>query len=180
MSAANALHHAQACGVRVAVCGPDLVLDAHQEPVPAVVEALKRHKAEIVSLLTSGEGRWGAEDWRAFFGERAGIAEFDGGFLKEQAEYQAFEACVARWLAENPEASFGDVCVECRSCSEPIDMTTPVVFRGSHDAWVHDRCLDQWRKRRRAEGVRALAVYGIALSSMNRGDSAKSIREISP
>ena len=31
------------------------------------------------ALLRTGRDSWSGEDWRAFFDERAGIAEFDGG-----------------------------------------------------------------------------------------------------
>jgi hypothetical protein len=45
---------------------------------------------------------WSGEDWRAFFDERAAIAEFDGGLPREQAEARAFTYCVAEWLNRNP------------------------------------------------------------------------------
>lgn len=37
-----------------------------------------RHKPGIVALLRPGRDGWSADDWLAFFDERAGIAEFDG------------------------------------------------------------------------------------------------------
>jgi hypothetical protein len=37
-----------------------------------------------------GPDHWSAEDWQAFFDKRAGIAEFDGGLPRAQAEAQAF------------------------------------------------------------------------------------------
>jgi hypothetical protein len=60
--------------------------------VAAVIDALSRHKAEIVMLLRpSGDG-WSAEDWRACFEERAGFLEHHGGLLRVEAEVQAFGA----------------------------------------------------------------------------------------
>lgn len=45
-----------------------------------------------------GHEVWTAEDWQAFFDERAGIAEFDGGQSREQAEATAFECCVVEFI----------------------------------------------------------------------------------
>ena len=77
MSAAEALRLAQENGIRIDIAGVDLILDAEREPAPAVLEALRRHKEEIVALLVADHDGWTAEDWQALFNERAGIAEFD-------------------------------------------------------------------------------------------------------
>ncbi len=79
MNAVEALCMARESGVHVGIAGTDLILDANQEPASPVLEALRRHKAEIVALLTVAEDDWTAEDWRVFYDERSGIAEFDGG-----------------------------------------------------------------------------------------------------
>ena len=71
MSAVEALRLARVNWVRLGVAGADLILDADREPAPRVLEALRRHKAGIVALLTAAQGDTSAEDWRAFFDERA-------------------------------------------------------------------------------------------------------------
>jgi hypothetical protein len=48
---------------------------------------------------------WSAEDWQLFFEERAAVAEYDGGLLRVEAEAQAFECCVVKWLDLNPSPS---------------------------------------------------------------------------
>lgn len=58
MSAADAVLEARAAGIQVCVAGTDLVLVASAPPQPSLIEALSRHKAEIVAFLaTAGEGR---------------------------------------------------------------------------------------------------------------------------
>ncbi len=94
MSAVEAIRLARENGVRLGVAGVDLILDADREPAPQVLEALRRHKAGIVALLTAAEGEWTAKDWRVFYEERVGIAEFDGGQTRAEAEARAFEHCV--------------------------------------------------------------------------------------
>lgn len=42
---------------------------------------------------------WSAEDWQVFFDERAGIAEFDGGLSRPEAEAQASACCMEEQMA---------------------------------------------------------------------------------
>jgi len=103
MSAVEALKAARDVGVSVHVDGDGLVLEAPAPPSAAVLDLLSRHKAGVIALLRAGGG-WGAEDWRAFYDGRAGIAEFDGGLPRPEAEARAFACCVAEWLNQNPVA----------------------------------------------------------------------------
>jgi hypothetical protein len=57
---------------------------------------------------------WSAEDWQALFDERAGIAEFDGGFPRADAERHAFEYCVIEWVNRAPELFDPNRCAWCR------------------------------------------------------------------
>ena len=86
MSAAEALRAARSAGVHVEIDGGDLSLSAPAAPPAAVLDLLARHKAGVIALLRSGDDGWSGEDWRAFFDERAGIAEFDGGLPRAEAE----------------------------------------------------------------------------------------------
>ncbi len=127
MSAVEALRLARESGVRLGVAGADLILDADREPAPRVLEALRRHKAGIVALLTAVEGDWTAEDWRTFFDERAGIAEHDFGLSRADAEALAFESCIVEWFNRHPERSNPDR----RSKSIQIALRETCVLRGS-------------------------------------------------
>ncbi len=103
MSAIEALRMARENGVRLSIEGTDLILDADREPASRVLETLRRHKAGIVALLSTAEGDWTAEDWRVFYDERPGIAEFDGGQTRSEAEVLAFECCIVEWLNRYPQ-----------------------------------------------------------------------------
>jgi hypothetical protein len=81
-------------GVSVEVSGGDLWLAALIEPPASVLEDLARYKLEIVGILEPTEIGRTAEDWLVSFDERAEIAEFDGGQLRELAELQAIGTCV--------------------------------------------------------------------------------------
>ena len=49
----------------------------------------------------STDNDWSAEDWQVFFDERAGIAEFDGGLSRPEAEAQARASCVEEASAKS-------------------------------------------------------------------------------
>jgi len=104
MTAANAVMEARAAGIQLGVEGDDLVLEASAAPSPAVLDLLSRHKAAVVTLLRTGVDGWSAEDWWAFFGERAAIAEFDGGLSRSKAEAQA----IAEVMASVPRPKLPD------------------------------------------------------------------------
>jgi hypothetical protein len=85
--------------------GPDLLLEAAAPPPAEIIELLSRHKPGVVALLQPGRDGWATIDWLAFFDERAGIAEFDGGLPRQDAEARAFACCVVEWLNRNPVQS---------------------------------------------------------------------------
>src|SRR5262249_33093321 len=63
----------------------------------ATVLAKKLPTVAVSHAPTSDCGGWSAEDWQVFFGERAGIAEFDGELPRLDAETKAFECCIVEW-----------------------------------------------------------------------------------
>lgn len=105
MSAVQALKAARDAGIDLALDGDALVLAAASAPPPALLDLLASHKAGIVALLKPARDGWSAEDWLAFFDERAAIAEFDGGLSRASAEASAFACCVAKWFNRNPARS---------------------------------------------------------------------------
>ncbi len=165
MSAVEALRMAQENGIRLGIAGADLILDAAREPAPAVLEAIRRHKDGIVALLAPDHVAWTAEDWQAFFGERASIAEFDGDQSREEAEAMALEFCVVAWLDRHPCRSHPG---RCAACGEPDREGHTVVPFGtdSHGhAWLHPECWEGWHRERRQQGQQFLEGVGIRAQS---------------
>jgi hypothetical protein len=158
MSAAAALKAARDAGIELGIDGDDLLLEAVSEPPAATLEALSRHKAEIVELLRPNMGGWSAEDWRLYFEERAAVAEFDGGMSRAKPEVQAFECCAIKWLDLNPTPSAAGHCAWCgRSESQaPVPFGTP-----ENHTWLHRQCWTEWQKMRRFQGKEALTRMGI-------------------
>ena len=102
MIAAKVVMEARAAGIQIEAQGDDLLLKAPAAPSPTMLALLSQNKSEIVFWLKSGECGWSAEEWYAFFDERAAIAEFDGGLTRDQADACAFSSCVSEWLNRTP------------------------------------------------------------------------------
>ena len=163
MTAVEALKAARAAGIELALDGDDLALSAASAPPAAVLDALSRHKAEIVVLLRPGRDGWSAEDWQVYFDERAGNAEFDGGLPRVEAETQAFECCVVEWLNRNPHCSPPGRCLGCGGRENTHDHLLPYGTEQAGHAWLHSLCWEAWHARRKAEAIAALSRLGMRM-----------------
>jgi len=161
MSAANALRAARDAGIGLHVDGVDLVLEASAPPPAAIIDLLTRHKADLIVLLRPGDDGWSAEDWQAQFDERAGIAEFDGGLPRSEAEALAFECSVVEWLNRTFERSPAESCLACGGGDSAHDALLPHGVDPTGHVWLHSRCWPSWHAGRRADAVIALKAMGI-------------------
>jgi len=166
MSAFQALKAARDAGVRIVIDGDALTLDADTAPPATVLDLLSRHKAGMVALLRAGNGGWSGEDWRAFFDERAGIAEFDGGLPRVSAETRAYAYCVAKWLNRNPVRSPPGRCQSCGDSERAHDKLLPFGTEQTGHAWLHSRCWAAWRASRKSEAVAATSAFGICMRTL--------------
>ena len=110
-----------------------------------------------MALLQPGRDGWSAEDWQVYFDERAGIAEFDGGLSRAEAEAQAFECCVAEWLNRNPVCSSPGRCLECGGREEKWDKLLPYGAEPTGHAWLHPRCWERWHANLKAKAIGILS-----------------------
>ena len=161
MSAMEALKAARAAGVDVVLRGDDLTLEASSAPPDAVLKALSKNKAGIVALLRPDDDGWNAEDWQVYFDERAGIAEFDGGLSRAEAEAQAFACCVSEWMNRNPQTSSPGRCLACGGNDSINDPLLPFGTDTYGHTWLHSCCWDGWFKSRRKEAASALMAMGL-------------------
>jgi hypothetical protein len=166
MSAFQALKAARDAGVRIVIDGDALALDADAAPPVAVLNLLSSYKAGVVALLRTGSDGWSGEDWRAFFDERAGIAQFDGGLLRASAEARAFACCVAEWLNRNPVRLLPGRCLGCGAGDHAHDKLLPSGTEQTGHNWLHSRCWEAWRASRKSEAVAALSAFGICMRTL--------------
>ncbi|MEA3072194.1 MAG: hypothetical protein QOD29_3640 [Alphaproteobacteria bacterium] len=160
MSATEAIRAARTAGVRLTADGEDLLLDAASPPPPAVIEKLSRHKAEVLKLLRPVGSGWSAADWHAFFDERAGIAEFDDGLSRSEAEDHAFACSVSEWLNRNPVTSPPGRCVACGDREYGYDPLLPYGVEPTGHAWLHSRWLGGLARRPEKGGRRGTQGNG--------------------
>ena len=161
VSAAEALRAARAAGIEFGTDGDDLVLEASAAPPAVILDLLSLHKLGIMALLRPGCDGWSAEDWQAFFEERAGIAEFDGGLLRSEAEGLAFACCVVEWLNRHFVRSPPGRCLACGNGHYAHDALLPHGIEPTGHAWLHSGCWPAWQAERKAEAVAALVTMGI-------------------
>jgi hypothetical protein len=173
VSAAEALRAARAAGIEVELDGDDLLLEASAPPDTAILDLLSNHKAGVVALLRPDRDGWSAEDWQVFFDERAGIAEFDSGLPRPQAEARAFACCVAEWLNRNPVWSPPGSCLACSGGECAHDPLLPYGIETTGHAWLHSRCWHAWHAGRNAQAVAGLAAMGIATRTDSPDDFGK-------
>jgi hypothetical protein len=161
MSAAAVLRAARAAGVELAIDGNDLLLDAATMPPASVVDALRRHKAEVVAMLRPGRDGWSAEDWQAFFEERVAITEFDGGLSRTEAEAQALACCIVEWLNRNPTPSATGRCAWCGQAASRDAVVLPYGTEPGTHIWLHAECWPAWQEVRRSQATKALMRMGV-------------------
>ena len=127
------------------------------EPVTQVTQVTQKNdKPEIAE--------WDAEDWRAFFEERAGIAaEHDDGLSRADAEQRAHECCVMEWLWRNPPPASGpERCAHCgKPLGEPGRNGLPYLTGDGGHTWLHNGCHGDWTARRQARAAAALSIHGL-------------------
>jgi hypothetical protein len=161
MTALDALKAARAADVKIRVEGADLVLRAPAPPPATVLDALKLNKPAIVALLRRQISNWTVEDWEAFFDERAGIRERDGGLPREQAEALAFDDSIVEWLLRHPVQSRPGLCFGCGRRDEHAGIVVPFGTEPSGHVWLHSDCWPAWHRSRKAEAAAALSAMGI-------------------
>lgn len=106
---------------------------------------------------------WDATDWRTFYDERAGIAEFDGGLSRPDAEARAWECSVSHWINMTPPAiASAD---HCPVCGRPVGTiqaeAIPTARPGGGHIWLHRGCHGQFMIRLRVDARRALVAMGL-------------------
>jgi hypothetical protein len=162
MNALDALDAACAAGIAITLDGEDLVLEAASTPPAAVLAGLSQQKANIIAMLRRARNSCSSEDWQVYFDERAGIAEFDGGLPRPQAELCAFGCCVVKWLNHNPVNSPPGSCLGCGGVDCSDDPLLPFGVEGTGHAWLHSRCWPAWYADRKAQAIAGLATQGVA------------------
>ena len=120
----------------------------------------QRDTAQIARVAPNEtEAIWDAEDWRAFFEERAAIAEHDGGLRRLEADARAYECCIVEWLDRHTTATAAD---RCAHCGRPEAPSVPLLpFGTKAHAWLHARCWLPWYAERRRDARHGLSCAGI-------------------
>ncbi len=133
-----------------------------QSAIDRWLPAIRQNKAAIIGLLRPGDDGWSAEDWRAFFDERAGIAEFDGGLSRAEAEASAFDSLRRRVAEPQSDALSTRALFRLRRRRASRMIASCLL---ASEARARFGCIrvarSAWYAGRKAEAVAALAAMGI-------------------
>lgn len=166
MSPAEVIERATEDGVLLTLLpSGNISAKGEQSVIERWIPEIRRSKPAIVLLLRPGVDRWSAEDWQTFFHERAGIAEYDGGQSRAEAEAVAFEHCVAEWINRNPEPSDPDRCAWCGKPDQDEHTVVPFGTADHGHAWLHPECWQEWHERRREQARKFLMKIGVQVPS---------------
>jgi hypothetical protein len=165
---------AGAAGVTLSVDSGSLLLRSGCPAPQELIDALSRHKSEVIDFLRSDSSGLTAENWRAFFDERAAIAEFDGGLPRHEAESRAFGACVVEWLDRNRACSAQDRCCWCGGGERGDNVLLPFGADRAGHVWLHRHCWQSWHEHRQAQAIAFLRTIGIAVPIESAKDSGNS------
>jgi hypothetical protein len=126
------------------------------------VQAVLSARAHATKTRTREPDTWGADDWRAFFDERAGIREFDGRLPRLEAERLALADCAEHWLQRNSPAPRGpeNGCWQCGGAGTEPDGADPLTSRNCRGGvfWVHPRCWADYDATAAAAAKAALSA----------------------
>jgi hypothetical protein len=150
-------------GATIEPLGDRLILRAGATAIPAaLIVRIQQAKAELLDALAAAPvcHGWTTKDWEAFYGERAGILEFDCGLARPKAEMQAFEACIVEWLNQNPVPSQPGRCAWCGEREIKTAVVLPFGTEPGACTWLHGECWRPWQDSRRAQAVKALSRMG--------------------
>ena len=102
---------------------------------------------------------WTAEDWGAFFDERAGIREYDGRQTRQEAERPALAETIEHWRALHPMPPSGPEigCVHCGKGGGDPNLL-PHLASGKGALWLHTTCWPAFDRARREEALSALRL----------------------
>ena len=133
-----------------------------QPDIEQLLPIIRQNKHAILRLLRGAVRKWTPQDWLEYFDERAGIAEFDGGLPRDQAEVRALSCCVGEWLHHHLVRSPVGRCDLCgRSDGMLLPFLTDYAMKDPGHTWLHESCSDTWHQQRKAAAIAALNDMGI-------------------
>ena len=153
MTAAEAMRLARDAGVNISVDGGDLVLDAEREPPVVVLQVLKRHKAEIMEMLTAYVSN--PADRIADYRERLVICAEAGDVSPSEAHRIATDQCGA------PLEELTDWQIAYwRQCLLRISEPTTHRLNGTRQGCL-DTLDEPWLRNAIALGWSELELWGV-------------------
>lgn len=146
MSASQVLQAARDAGIRIKISGDKLSVEGPARTPSDMLEQLRHHKFEIMTMLNASNRAWPILMWRSLYERRLAIA---------------FDYCVVEWMDRNPVYSMPGRCLVCGAIEQPHDPVVPFGIGPIGRAWLHPDCWPAWHNGRRQAAIAALAEMEI-------------------
>lgn len=160
-TAMKAWNIAREAGVKVAVVGDQLKLEAARQPPHEVLQAIHEACEDLIILLRQEPGKLCGLDYVDHFEERAAFGEYEAGMIRHAAELNAFECCVSLWMSQNnPPVPDRYRCIHCGGETGNHDLALALHANG-RNAWIHAACHRPFLSLRRSKAIEALSGFGI-------------------
>jgi hypothetical protein len=95
--------------------------------------------------------------WRCLFEEKIDLVERLRGLSRPDAKRAGFDIVLTEFLNRTHPSTDPSRCAHCSQS----DATLLPFGAGLHHVWLHDRCWEAWRERRRTEAIAALVDMGV-------------------
>jgi hypothetical protein len=158
----EALAFAASYGVRVTLVLGDLHLNADRELPVEALDVLRDHREAVVAELGRIEA---ADQLRRTF--EAHVANVMRLRPRLEAERVAFDNLLTERLNSTHPDTDPNRCAHCGRPETPSAVLLPI-GAGVRHAWLHERCWESWRERRRAEAIVELAEAGVVKPEESR------------
>jgi|GEM_PF-4680134 len=112
MSAQPILNELLSCGFTLFIDGELLKVSPASSLTDELRQKIRAHKAELLEVLHDTQKDTYIEDYTELFQERAAIAEYDGGLLRDQAEEMAIRTV---WRFATEDGHKGVTHTDCKS-----------------------------------------------------------------
>jgi hypothetical protein len=113
-----------------------------------------------------------ARKWRRTFAANVAAVLRVREISRTEAEKVAFENTLTQFLNATHPDTDPHRCAHCGGAETPDNVLRPIGV-SSHHVWLHSDCWEQWRERRRAEAIAALAEAGVAAPVPVQQESAR-------
>ena len=145
---------ARAVGVTLSIDGDSLLLRSGSPPPQEVLDALTRHKGEVINFLQSGS-QWLDSRGLASASSRTGRQSLNStaGFLDKRLRRALSGPASSSGSTATRSARRRTAAAWCGGGEREDNVLLPFGIERAGHAWMHSRCWRPWHEHRQAQAI---------------------------